>query len=465
MTAAVRAVLYLRVSLDRTGEGLAVERQRDECERIVRERGWTLVGEYTDNSRSAFSKTVKRPDYDRMVGDYAAGLYDAIVCWDLDRLTRQPRQLEDWIDAAEERGLKLVTANGEADLTTDGGRMYARIKAAVARAEMERKGERQRAAAVQRTAKGRPPLGVRLTGYTSRGDLVPEEAAVVALIFDRFEQGESLKGIARSLTDAGVTTRHGKEWNPSSISGILHNPRYAGLAVYNGAETGQRGDWEPIVPESTFRLVQARLSDPRRRTQNGTDRRHLGSGLYLCDECGGPTSGFSGSRYRCKVGHANRARGPVDEYVEGVVRAALGAASLADLIPAADAGRAADLAARSTALRARLVQTERDYDDDLIDARRYRVKREKILAELDQVGAERARLAGSTSASPILTAEDPVAAWDAEPSLMVRRAVLEALCTVRLRRARHGSRTFDPATVRVLDHAGRDLADVGALAA
>jgi hypothetical protein len=40
-----RVAIYLRISLDQTGEGLAVQRQRDDCIRIVRERGWTLVGE------------------------------------------------------------------------------------------------------------------------------------------------------------------------------------------------------------------------------------------------------------------------------------------------------------------------------------------------------------------------------------------------------------------------------------
>ena len=50
-----------------------------------------------------------------MVQDYDAGLFDALVCWDLDRLTRQPRQLEDWIERAEERGLVITTANGEAE--------------------------------------------------------------------------------------------------------------------------------------------------------------------------------------------------------------------------------------------------------------------------------------------------------------------------------------------------------------
>lgn len=145
-----RAAIYLRVSLDLTGEGLAVERQREDCERIVRERDWSIVETYVDNSISATDKSKARPAYDRTVADYKANRFDALVCWDLDRLTRQPRQLEDWIDAAEERGLRLVTANGEADLSTDGGRMYARIKAAVARAEVERKGARQSSAQQQR---------------------------------------------------------------------------------------------------------------------------------------------------------------------------------------------------------------------------------------------------------------------------------------------------------------------------
>jgi DNA invertase Pin-like site-specific DNA recombinase len=84
-----------------------------------------VVETYIDQSKSATDRTKKRPAYDRMVADYLDGAFDAIICYDLDRLTRQPRQLEDWIDAAELRGLALVTANGDADLSTDGGRMYA----------------------------------------------------------------------------------------------------------------------------------------------------------------------------------------------------------------------------------------------------------------------------------------------------------------------------------------------------
>jgi site-specific DNA recombinase len=67
--AAVRAAIYLRVSLDRKMDGLAINRQRDDCLRITADRGWTVVGTYMDQSRSATDKTNRRPGYDRIVAD------------------------------------------------------------------------------------------------------------------------------------------------------------------------------------------------------------------------------------------------------------------------------------------------------------------------------------------------------------------------------------------------------------
>ena len=120
-----RAAIYLRISLDAAMDGLAIDRQRQDCEALAEQRGWDVVHTYVDQSISASKKDVDRPDYDAMVASFERGEIDALICWDLDRLTRQPAQLEEWIDRAEEQGLKLVTANGDADLATDGGRMYA----------------------------------------------------------------------------------------------------------------------------------------------------------------------------------------------------------------------------------------------------------------------------------------------------------------------------------------------------
>lgn len=55
--------VYLRISLDSTGEGLAVERQRQDCIAIAAKRGWTVHDIYIDNSVSASKSTVRRPQY------------------------------------------------------------------------------------------------------------------------------------------------------------------------------------------------------------------------------------------------------------------------------------------------------------------------------------------------------------------------------------------------------------------
>jgi DNA invertase Pin-like site-specific DNA recombinase len=435
-------VIYLRVSLDATGEQLAVARHRKECRRIARDRGWTVLREYVDNSISATDKRKRRPAYRQMVDDYAAGEFDAIVCWDLDRLTRQPRELEDWIDAAEDRGLRLVTANGEADLSTDGGRMYARIKAAVARAEVERKAERQRLAAAQRAERGVVPAGVRLTGYTAAGELVPGEAETVAQMFKRFHAGDSLRGIAAWLNESGAGTRNGRPWNASTVRTILTNARYAGRAVYRGRAIEHPGQWEAIVDEATFDMVNARLADPRRRSQVGTDRKHLGAGLFRCAVCDEPVRSHTGNRYRCRDGHITRMGAGIDAYVLAVLRARLAKPDLARALTPPDTKAAKRAADEMKAIRARIVQTEADYDADLIDARRYATKIEKLRAELASVEAAQVRALAGSGVASALGAPDPVAAFEAAP-LGIQRAVLDFLMIVRLHPAARG-RKFDP---------------------
>ena len=81
----MRAAVYLRQSLDRTGEMLAIARQRKSCLELCDGRGWTPV-EYIDNDMSASNKRKKRPAFEQMIVDLAAGKVEAVVTWDLDRL-------------------------------------------------------------------------------------------------------------------------------------------------------------------------------------------------------------------------------------------------------------------------------------------------------------------------------------------------------------------------------------------
>lgn len=507
-----RAALYLRISLDRNMDGLAIERQREDCLRITKDRGWEVVEEYVDQSKSATDKTKNRPDYDRMVADYASGKFDAIVCYDLDRLTRQPRQLEDWIDAAQDRGLLLTTANGEADLTTDSGRLFARLKAAVARSEVERKSARQSRSHLQRASQGRAPKGVRPLGYATSGDVIEHEAVVVHEIFRLFaiQDGPSIASIAKGLSGREgeaipkslphmskfsrtlVIERNEKRvaegfeprtvpadgpWVSSTVLGILRNPRYAGYSVYTDRTDrtlnkrrnwyaqilrdadGEpvSGQWTPIVEPDVWWRVQERLEDPARITNRtgSTARKHIGSGLFLCSICQQPVKAHS-KRYRCE-GHLMRSREQIDAWVLRIVRERLARPDLVDSIPAVDEPRMRAIAAQVSAHEGRIKRAQRDYDDGVIegiDLKRIRDRENTAIATLYD---ERRALTASTDLGGVLDAQNPVAAFDAA-DVMIKRRVIDFFCTVTLHPHPRGRKTFDPQSVQVVP---KSLPDTG----
>jgi DNA invertase Pin-like site-specific DNA recombinase len=57
------AVIYTRISKDRTGAGLGVERRTEDCRELADRLGLTVADVLTDNDMSAY-KRKKRPGYE-----------------------------------------------------------------------------------------------------------------------------------------------------------------------------------------------------------------------------------------------------------------------------------------------------------------------------------------------------------------------------------------------------------------
>lgn len=303
MTKQKTAAIYLRISQDPREDGLAVERQESECLAIVASRGWTPGRIYKDTV-SASKKNVKRPEYEQMLLDFHRGKFSALVCWDLDRLTRQPRQLEDWIEAAEDKGLILVTANGEADLSNDNGRLFARMKASVAKAEIERKGARQKLKNAQLVADGKPVPGRRRWGYESDNMTIREaEAIQIRHAFEEVRRGRSLRSIAIEL---GV--------RPVRLRETLTHRSYIGDVKHHG-EFLPSNKIQPIVSNELFEQVQAVLSDPTRKTSPGSAVKHLMSGIAKCGICGAGLVQINGYLCSAASNHVHIKKKYLDELV------------------------------------------------------------------------------------------------------------------------------------------------------
>ena len=232
----MRAVGYARISRDDTLEGRGVARQTEDIAAVCERNGWELTEVLVDNDISASRYSRKaRPGFARLLDLIDAGTVDRAVVYDVDRLLRQIRQLEDLIDLCEKRNgaFGLHNVNGELDLVTGSGRFVARMLVAKAAMESDDLSRRLKRASDQRAAEGRPH-GARAFAYEPDGMTVREsEAELLRQAAADVLDGTSLNTIARRWNDLGVLTpQRGKLWNGTIVKSVLTDPRQAGLRVH-----------------------------------------------------------------------------------------------------------------------------------------------------------------------------------------------------------------------------------------
>ena len=294
----VRDVGYARISKDDLLLGRGVGRQEQDVRTTSERTGGTLVEMLVDNDTSAsrYSKK-RRVGYQRLLELVRAGVAERVIAYDLDRLLRQPRELEDLIDLVEERpGFAVVNLAGSLDLTSGDGRFIARVLVAKAAKESDDTSRRLKRSNDQYAAEGRPH-GARGFGYACYRhrpesdcppgceheghkvcwvadcphdgiSIVPSEAALIRQAATDFLAGESLTGIARQWNELGVPTpQRRRPWNGTIVRALLVGPRIAGLRAHRGEVVGP-GAWEPIIDRATHEAIKRVLNDPGRRRKN-----------------------------------------------------------------------------------------------------------------------------------------------------------------------------------------------------
>lgn len=463
-----RAVIYVRISQDRTGAGLGVDRQREDCEALAERNGWEVLEVYVDNDVSAFSGKLRK-DYRRMLADLDQGKATVVIVWHTDRLTRSIVELEEYIELSDRRGIATHTVQaGTVDLATPSGRMTARILGAVARQESEHKGERVARARRQKALKGEWMGGIRPFGWgvptgevrkkvdRKTGDevevpeldmmkAVPEEAEALRYWTDEILSGASIRSLVKWCADKGVMTTRGNPVSHQDMRDMLVRPRNAGIAVYRGEEVG-RGQWEPIVDEAKYRAVVAILKDPARRTTPGAVPKWLGSLLYRCGRGDCPHFVYvtqSGGRrfpsYRCQTGHGGGRRAEtVDQYVEDVIVERLSRDDAHDLLlPVDDGVNVAGLQAEGERIRQRMKDLAGLFGGGQIDIVQFTEGTDTARGQLEGVTRQLARAATRDPLVDLVGAKDVRKAWKAL-DLERKRNVIRTLVEVTLKTPRQG---------------------------
>ena len=484
-----RIALYLRQSKDLEGDGLAIDRQRDNCLARATGKGWTVddAAIYVDNNTSASSLKV-RPSYQRLIADVKARKFDVVIAWNLDRLTRRPREIEDWIDLNQKYGVNLMTSEGDdpIDLSTESGRLIIRINAAVARQEVERKGRRQKESNAQARTLGLPPVGRRAFGYTTLAagaksvtakrlgadgreylafghEPITTEADAIRRGYDLLLSGASLMAVAKTWNAGGLPTTNGAPWGQNTVRGVLTNPRYVAMVGEpRAADTpGHRsnrydlsklspGAWEPIVTLPTWTAASEILRDPSRRKTSGAPRRWLLSGIATCgvvvngDVCGAPMkAGATRDKvavYRCSASyHLARKADVADEVVVHDTLARLARADAAALLDNQEAPNRDALQSELTALQARLGNVADLVADGTLTKDQARASVARLRGQVADLSARLTDAGKVDTLGPLINAVDIHAAWDALV-VDVQRAVVSSLYCVEFKAPGKGTR-------------------------
>jgi len=356
---------YLRISEDPNDLRRGVNRQRDITAEEIARLGAdpSTVVWYEENDTSAYKKRrveltdpmgrkyvgyrVIRPVWADALHDLRTGRINALAVYDLDRLARDPRDLEDAIEVVQHYGAVIRSATSPIDLSTDDGQSWARGAIAHANRSSADTSRRVRAAhqASAREGKavgGRRPFGYeddKVTPRETEAGLIREAAAEVLA-------GVTLTAIARRWNDLGVETVTGSgPWTSGKLLQLLRSPRIAGWRVYRA--TGQkwspvptiavdkngdpvRGQWEPIIDDATHKALVAALTgkpEKRKRVPRRNTRTFLLTGLLRCGKCGQNSPMYGNRRsetayyYQCAdIRCNNSGSGPgIDSWVSEIV--------------------------------------------------------------------------------------------------------------------------------------------------
>jgi site-specific DNA recombinase len=345
------ALIYARLSEDREpgteaagGVATSVDRQVADCLKWCELHGHHVAGIYRDEGISGFSGA-RRPEFERLLADARTGVGRLIVCWRLDRLSRNRPDFTRVLDMCDGGGVQLASVTESLDTSTPTGEAMRDIIAIFARMESRNISVRVARARLEAAMAGRPvPGGARPYGYApDKVTIIEAEADVLREAARRVIRGESLRSVAREFNARGLRPVQAAKFSAGNLGKLLGNPRYVARAVYKGVEVAD-GQWPPILDKATHEQLKATLSNPARRSQAGRPPVHLLVGGILRCAVDGAAIGARapdrwGRRYGCDGGNREAGRvhlvvaaAPLERYVTDAVLVALDGPKLGEFL-------------------------------------------------------------------------------------------------------------------------------------
>ena len=227
-----------------TGKGESIENQIEMCKQYIHSKFSDVsdadITVYEDEGFSA--KNTDRPQFQQMLRDIKLKKPDFVVCYRLDRISRNVSDFSSLIEDLNDRSISFICIKEEFDTSKPMGKAMMYIASVFAQLERETIAERVRDNMLMLARTGRWLGGTTPTGYTSekQQEIIidgkvktscklkdnPDELRAVDMIFEKFLELRSVSGVSKYLIKQGIKSRSGKYYSLPGIKEILQNPVY-----------------------------------------------------------------------------------------------------------------------------------------------------------------------------------------------------------------------------------------------
>ena len=205
---------------------------------------------YEDWGRSGSGDGSKRPEYQRLKADIAAGLVASVAAYSLTRLGRNARELLGLAELCRSCDVTLRTAQESIDTGSAMGRAMLGMMAVMAELELEQGKERSESARQARKVRHEAaglvvPSSVAPYGYrnVTEGGLtrVERDGSVdLSVIVAAYDEAGSVRQTAVLLNERGVPAPKGGLWNLTPLRNVLERLASDGQLVLPERNLRQR---------------------------------------------------------------------------------------------------------------------------------------------------------------------------------------------------------------------------------
>lgn len=319
-----KVAVYIRVStLSQLEEGYSIEEQKAKLESYCDIKDWHVYKVYTDGGFSG--STTERPALEQLIKDAQSKLFDTVLVYKLDRLSRSQKDTLYLIeDVFLKNDIEFVSLLENFDTSTPFGRAVIGLLSVFAQLEREQIKERMQLGKLGRAKSGKSMMWAKTSyGYnydkeTGSMTVNEYEALAVKEIYSSYLAGMSITKLRDKINE-----EYPKQpaWSYRTIRGILANPVYCGLNQYKG-QTFQ-GTHKAIISLVDFEQTQRELAKRQQTAKELSNPRpfqakYMLSGLAQCGYCHAPLKVILGQkrkdgtrfkRYECYQRHPRKTRG------------------------------------------------------------------------------------------------------------------------------------------------------------